>query len=397
MNTDVGGNLTGTSSRLHLKKILLVTGIFPPDDGGPATYVSTIAAHLTSLNISVEVITYSNSTVASDKYPFRVHRISRKMPYPFRVVAAFYRILTCAATSDLVFVNGLYTPALLAARILNKPACAKYVGDPAWERANARGYFRGTIDEYQTAPETLTKVARALRAWTAKQSHRVIVPSIYLYNLVRQWGVSPSRITLILNAMPAIVDKQPPPERKARQLVVVSRLVPHKQVDQVVRVLNDIPDAVLTVIGEGPCRANLETLALRTGVNQRVHFLGAITRAEVLEHLSGAALLVLNSTYEGLPHVVLEAIAVGTPVVVRDSGGSSEAVVDNETGILVREDSDEALANAIRRSLEPGAFPNFAEARCKLLKLFSIEEMLEKTVQVLTEVASHGSQRHTSE
>jgi glycosyltransferase involved in cell wall biosynthesis len=128
-----------------------------------------------------------------------------------------------------------------------------------------------------------------------------------------------------------------------------ARLSPQKGLDVLVSAAALVPEALFVVAGEGPERAALEARAEALAVARRVRFLGA--RDDVPELLAVCDLFVLPSLVEGLPLSVLEAMAAAKPVVATRIGGTVEAVVDGETGILVPPGDASALATAIRSLL----------------------------------------------
>src|SRR5688500_3340826 len=136
-------------------RILMVTGIFPPDRGGPASYVPKMAAALVRRGHAVEVICLSDQITNDDSdHPFPVRRLRRNRFWPARVLLTTFTIWRAARGHDLVYVNGLGAESALAAALAGRPAVHKIVGDYAWERAVGRGWFRGTIDEYQTSTKS---------------------------------------------------------------------------------------------------------------------------------------------------------------------------------------------------------------------------------------------------
>jgi len=103
-------------------------------------------------------------------------------------------------------------------------------------------------------------------------------------------------------------------------------------------------------VGDGPLAARLQRQANEANLSRQVHFLNR--RDDLPDLMADANLLVLPSRWEGMPNVVLEAMAAGKPVVGSSVGGTPEAVVDGETGLLVPPDDPQALADAVARILD---------------------------------------------
>jgi glycosyltransferase involved in cell wall biosynthesis len=117
------------------------------------------------------------------------------------------------------------------------------------------------------------------------------------------------------------------------------------------RVLERVPDARLVVMGSGPDRARLDTLARRTGVEGAVEFLGHVPLAEKARRMGEAWVLVQPSPKEGWGLTVVEAGACGTAVVAADSPGLRDSVRRDVTGLLVPYGDEAALAEALVRVL----------------------------------------------
>ena len=146
-------------------------------------------------------------------------------------------------------------------------------------------------------------------------------------------------------------------------VVCVSRLVPRKGQDTLIeampRILASVPDAVLLVVGGGPYEADLRRLAVSTGVARSVVFTGAVPWAELPAHYGAGDVFAMpcrtrrgGLDVEGLGIVYLEASATGLPVVAGDSGGAPDAVLDGETGWVVRGGSPEEAADRITALLQ---------------------------------------------
>ena len=366
-------------------KVLVVTGIFPPDIGGPASYVPRIAGALTARGHAVDVVTLADAQTSheSTEFPFAVHRIARQTSKPVRMFKAIFRIAALARRADVVFANGLYIETMVAARIASRPVVAKVVGDTIWERARNEGRPE-TIDAFQSA--RLPRKWRALRILQdayMRGAKRVITPSAYLRRIVTGWGVSAERIDVVYNAVPlASPDCGAPPQF---DVVSVGRLVPWKGFAELIDLVAHRKWS-LRIVGDGPLRAELENQAAAAGA--QVRFDGDVPQALVAAAIRSGKVFVLNSSYEGLPHIVLEAMAAGVPVIATAAGGTPEVVRDGETGILVPVGSREQLERAVERLLGDDSLRQHmvTGAGALLGEKFSFATMVEDTERVLAAV-----------
>jgi len=165
----------------------------------------------------------------------------------------------------------------------------------------------------------------------------------------------------------------------ARVLLAIARLTPQKGVDVAVRALAALPDDVaLVVLGEGPERARLESLARELGVGRRLFLPGRVP--DVTAWLRRAVVLVHPVRWEGFGLGVLEAMLAGLPVVATRVSSLPELVAEGETGLLVQPDDPAALALGIARALEQ---PQLGEAgRERAHREFSVDRMARKTLDL---------------
>ncbi len=132
-------------------------------------------------------------------------------------------------------------------------------------------------------------------------------------------------------------------------LAFAGRLTAPKDLGVALAAVAACDGVTLRLAGEGDERAALEARAAELGLDSRVEFLGALGRDEVLALFRGADAAILSSAWENFPHTVVEALAVGTPVIATAVGGVPEIVRDGENGLLVPPGDPAALAAAIRR------------------------------------------------
>jgi glycosyltransferase involved in cell wall biosynthesis len=166
-------------------------------------------------------------------------------------------------------------------------------------------------------------------------------------------------------------------------IATVSRLLPQKGLEYLVFALRDFYNlrnkATLFVAGDGVSRQDLEQLVVTGCLQNSIYFLG--WRSDIPHVLSCIDIFVLPSLHEGMPNVILEAMAAGLPVVATNVGGTPEVVVDGETGFLVPPRDPKALADAIVRLInDPELRKRFGQAgRERIEKHFTIQETVRKT------------------
>jgi glycosyltransferase involved in cell wall biosynthesis len=171
-----------------------------------------------------------------------------------------------------------------------------------------------------------------------------------------------------------------------RLVITVGRLVPQKDLDLFLEaaslVANKKAGIRFLIVGNGPCRGPLERHASRIGLDGKVSFLGE--REDVPELLQAADVFWLTSAWEGLPNVLLEAMACGKPIVARDDGACREAVDHGVNGYLVpTRDSEQFAKYTLALLADPARAREIGEAGRRLVeKRFSVSGMVLATEQL---------------
>ena len=389
-------------------RLCVVSGTFHPEPGGPPTYLYHLLPELVRRGHAVSLITYGDEPVSPEAYPYPVTRLSRRRPIPLRLAAMTRSVLAGARRANVLFVSDYGLPPAVANLALRKPLVLKNVGDFAWEFATRHGWIPPgqTIDEFQSARHPVrVRLLRGAQAAYTRAATRVIAPSKYSAGLVAGWGVRPERVRVIYNALdraPFAALATKPEARQALGLpatapvcLCVARLAPWKNVDALIRawpeVRSRVPDALCVVAGDGPSRGEWQAQAERAGLQDAVRFAGAQSPERTRLYLRAADALALYSRYEGLPHVVLEAMAAGTPVVVSDAGGNLEVVEHERTGLVAPLRDESALAQAIVRLLTDRALAvSLTDRASESLDRFSWKRLVDETEAVLREAIAAG-------
>ncbi|MGH3003191.1 MAG: glycosyltransferase family 4 protein [Gaiellaceae bacterium] len=365
-------------------RIAFLTGIWPPDVGGPATHGPDFASFLRDRGHVVVVVTMGDAEPSERPVPVR--SIARGRPfvvrYPLVAVAGF----RLARRSDVVYATATYAAA--AAASVRRPLVVKLVSDPAFERARRYGLFGGTLEQFQHAAGPRVVVLKRLRTASLGRARRIVVPSRYLAELAAGWGIDERRIEVLVNPAPPARHVDPEP-LGAGTFVFVGRLTEQKALPVLLEALREVDGAQLVLVGDGPERDRLARRADELGVAARTRFAGALPREQVLAYLAGARAAVLPSAWENLPHAVVEALSVGTPVVATAVGGVPEVVRDGGNGLLVPANDPAALARALRDVVSDDALhARLAAGARPSVESIGREPVYARLEQILAEAAS---------
>lgn len=335
-------------------RVLLVSGIWPPDVGGPASHAPELADFLRARGHAVEAVITADAPPAPRPYP--VHWVSRAWPRGLRHARCVALIRRGARDADVVYATSMLGRAALGAGLARRPLVAKLVADEAYERARRFGLFAGDLDAFQRFPGGLrVRALRAARNAALRRATRLVCPSGYLARLAVSWGVPEASVVVLPNPAPPLPELPSREEARARfgatgpTLAFAGRITRQKALEVALEALRRVEGVSLLVAGEGPELERVRATAAALGLDGRVRFLGPLDRQGVLALFRAADASVLSSTWENLPHSAVESLAVGTPVVATAVGGVPEVVRDGENGLLVPPGDAAALAEAIRR------------------------------------------------
>ncbi len=382
-------------------RILIATGIFPPDIGGPATYSQLLVRELPKRSFDVHLLTYADAAESRIRnQESRVRRVSRGLPKGIRHVWYFIQCWRFGLRAGIIYAQDTVSaglPAMLAAKLTARAFVIRVAGDYAWEQGVERFGIRNSIDDFQRRRGgRAVEMLRFFQSWVAKGASAVIVPSRYLGRMVEGWGVSPERIRVIYNAVEASALM---PRAEARALLGIppdaplvlssGRLVPWKGFPALLAIMPDLltrhPAARLVIAGDGPEYGALLGEAERLGI-MPPHFelAGWMPRDALRRYLAAADVFVLNTAYEGFSHQVLESMAAGLPVLTTPAGGNAELVADGENGLLFPYNDQRALLDKLCMLLEDAKLRRrLAAAGRRTAAQFSPERMLAELIFAL--------------
>ena len=370
-------------------RVVVVSGIWPPDVGGPASHAPALASFLHGRGPDVAVVTTADTAPAAE--PYDVTWVRRSLPRGARHVAVTSAVRRAARRADVVYATSMIRRTALGTAAARRPFVAKLVADEAYERARRRGAFSGSLEEFQTHPGSARiRALRATRTAALRRAAHVVTPSAYLRAIALGWGLDAERVSVIPNpapplpALPSREDARAELGIQGPLLGLAGRLTAQKAVEVAFAALAETPGVTLAIRGDGPERESLERRAHAMGLDGRVRFLGAGSRSEVLSLFRASDAALLSSSWENFPHTVVEALAVGTPVVATTVGGIPEVVDDGVNGLLVPAGDHAALAAAITRVMEDDALrARLAEAAAPSVAPLREDVLLERVETLL--------------
>ena len=363
-------------------KILIATGIYPPDIGGPATYSKLLFEELPARGIDVEVLSFGKV---------------RHLPKIIRHLFYFFKVLSKGKNADIVYAQdpvSVGLPAMFAAKLLRKKFILKVVGDYAWEQYQQEEVAPFiTPEEFQNGRYSIvTQTRKWVERIVAKSADKIIVPSNYLKKIVTMWGVKEKNIKVIYNTFTS--SKITESKKELREefglegsiVFSAGRLVPWKGFELLIDAIKDIPNVKLFIVGDGPDKEKLSKKIKELSLDKKIKLTGRLEQNELLKKIKASDLFVLNTGYEGLSHQLLEVMSVGTPIITTNVGGNPEVIENAKDGILVSYNDKESLKSAIKDILKNGKMEEYAKNAVKKLSLFGKERMIKETITVLKNI-----------
>ena len=330
------------------KRILITTGIFPPDIGGPATFVPTLAKFLSDRSYLCRIITLGskNSKFFLGKVFVRV--VTRRINRIVRLFVVLPIIARNLKNSDILIAAGLYEEASIANLLFKRISVAKIVGDPIWERYRNKTGSAVTIEEFNANKlERQLKMERKLLVWALNRYAKITCPSAQLRDLMVSWGVK-RPIVVIQNG---IICTNKEILTKKYDVISTSRLVNWKNVDLLIDSCVRL-NLKLAICGIGPELDQLKKLASLIDHNNLVSFLGDLDKESIQLALLESKVFALISHYEGLSYGLIEAMHLGLTIVVSEAKGNAEVIKNQVNGLVVPfkfgKELDDALSKAVK-------------------------------------------------
>ncbi|MFH1286457.1 MAG: glycosyltransferase family 4 protein [Candidatus Magasanikbacteria bacterium] len=300
-------------------KIILATGIFTPEIGGPATYVPALAKEFVRLGTDVTVLTYSDSLkVESDgDLPFPVKRIKRSGTLS-NYTRYFFALLKLSRKADVIYCfdhMSAGVPAALVSYFSDKLLFIRVGGDFIWERYLRMNHEAVSLREYyEKELYKKEKIRFPLIQWVFGRAKKLFFTTAFQADIFSEYyGFSERKVEIVPNPLPC-VEKGLTHQRKNDDIIFAGRL---NRKNNVLRLIQAFADAQseglrLRIIGDGEEKESLFRYVKDNDI-PHVVFENAVSREKLLQIFSECYVAVFPSLTDISPNTMLDCLAVGTP------------------------------------------------------------------------------------
>ena len=331
-----------------MKVAIVNHGLFPFLFGGMERHTTFLANHLCVLGVNVDVLVpegaqQSDRAIFSDDFHFNIV----ELPWPKKAMwlhsnycySTFVRDHIKSHRYDVVYSQGFNGWAYLTDRDRQKDP-------PVIYNPHGMEMFK-TIGLWQTLKHLPMRAAARIQA---KNADLTVSLGGHLTGQVREFfELSDDKIVLLPNAIDLdyinqfLISQDSSHERIENQFVFVGRLAANKGVDYLCSAFSDLTHCHLKIVGDGPLRSELETAYKDC---EHIHFVGKIDDEALFGLYQQSDCFVFSSLYEGMPTVILEAMACRLPIIATDIG-AVQTMVGDDNGYVVYPSSAESIRDAV--------------------------------------------------
>lgn len=314
--------------------ILLATGIFPPDIGGPATHTFRFVKSFKERGIKTGVITYSD--IAGDQgidTGFDVERVSRKLPFGLRHLVYMVKLFAASLRYEIIYAHDITAaglPAAIVSGVVGRRFFLRAGGDILWERLAEKGDTQLSAVDFYKEEKYKKYFLYHIGQMVLLRAEKVIVPAELLASIYEHhYGVPRENILVIPNPLPnkcetGFLNRE---AKIGKSILFAGRFIKYKNLDRLIiafaNVYKEIAPAKLILVGEGPEKRELVRLIKKLNIKNQVIFKAKVPHVELLKEIKESSVCAAPASTEFNPNFILECLSCGRPAIVTKENGLS--------------------------------------------------------------------------
>lgn len=364
-------------------RVLLATGIYPPDLGGPAKHVQRLRDLLPGHGYQPRVLTYGASPISEAVV------VDRSLPPGLRHLVYLWKCFWLGLRSDVIYAQDATAtglPAMLVAKLLKKQFVIRIGGDILWERVAEQGRQLMPVREYYRQGLHLKDrpVFYSLIKLVLRSADYLIVPAQILKDLYTEfYFVGPEKIKVISNPFtPAVVQRKNQAGDPDR-IIFAGRFLAYKNLELLIRVFDRVRKNLgrgsLMLVGAGPETKKLEQLAASLPAAPFISIRSALPREELFQEIQASAICVGPALTEFNPNFILECLSFKKPVLLSRENGLS---VNLSEDLLFDPRDEPELEKKMTQLLEPAGYKKAQKFVTELPAKPTWEEVAQSTAEI---------------
>lgn len=382
-------------------RILIATGIFKPELGGPATLAVELGKRLSATGHSVTVVTYSDQASYSfDKeFPFRIVRVKRLHNKLLNYLKYFFKVRKEMLRHDVVYSLDWFSagvPLMLAAKNLGKKYVVRVGGGYIWEKYLMEGKPPVTLKQfYEQGLQKHYRFMFLCIRHVLRQASVVIFNSEIQRELyIKQYDLIPEKTTTIFNAIPEnrlsnlVQSYHENPLDRDKEIVFAGRYIKMKNVESLIRAFVDFKDPTfkLILIGEGPQEKILRDLVHELNLSGRVTFLPLMSQAELYRRIAHCYLVVIPSWTDVSPHQAYECLALGIPFLMTKENYLS---IHDQIPLMIDPTSVPDITEKLNSLLDEKTYTDFVQAERAISFHHSWSEVISQHLRIFMKLSKN--------
>lgn len=346
--------------------MILATGIFYPDVGGPAIHVRKIAEALVQHGYKPVVIAYGDYD-GPEQFPFKVVRISNKLKPLLRRLKFLLTVFKESFGAEKLYAFNLSTtglPVFLVGKLFRKKILIRVPGDPIWERIVEGGKRLVSFANYYEQGLHMVDrpwLGKAIR-FTLPRFDKIIFYTPFLSEIYQKHYNAPAeKISIVLNPVHRrnTENHTIDPENTEPTVLFAGRFVAYKNLELVIRAFNQVRQKLgrgkLVMIGDGPDKEKLTQVIKSLPSAEHIEILPKVSQDKLFEHVSSSWVGIGPALTEFNPNFILECLSFGKPVLLSRENGLSVKLPEE---FLFDPGDENELTEKMSKLFDPSSYQN---------------------------------------